>query len=284
MQRLLTAAVATPLAILALFYLPPAGWFVLIALFLEFAVWEYLVIVRAQAPHAPLKALLLFVPLAAVAMSAAMIPNAGPNAGGLDAETYLLIAATLISLGLGSLVLFSRTPLEEAIPALGILCFGIPYFAVPIASLYALKRLDPWLVFLLMAIVWLGDTAAFYVGSKIGRHKLAPVISPKKSWEGAAAGFVTSAAAAAVWSVCRLGRLDLALLGVAALTALAAQVGDLVESMIKRGAGVKDSGHVLPGHGGVLDRMDAMLFAAPVLLIGFWLLRIEGIPSLFLGR
>ena len=181
-------------------------------------------------------------------------------------------------------MLFSRTPLEEAIPALGILCFGIPYFAVPIASLYALKRLDPWLVFLLMAIVWLGDTAAFYVGSKIGRHKLAPVISPKKSWEGAAAGFITSVAAAGVWSVCRLGRLDVALLGVAALTALAAQVGDLVESMIKRGAGVKDSGTVLPGHGGVLDRMDAMLFAAPVLLIGFWLLRIEGIPSLFAGR
>jgi phosphatidate cytidylyltransferase len=280
MQRLLTAAVATPLALLALFYLPPAGWFVLIALFLEVAAWEYLVIVRAQAPRAPLKALLLFVPLAALAMSAAMIPNAGV----LDAETYLLIAATLISIGLGALVLFSRTPLEEAIPALGILGFGIPYFAVPIASLYALKRLDPWLVFLLMAIVWLGDTAAYYVGSKIGRHKLAPVISPKKSWEGAAAGFAASVIAAGVWSVCRLDRLDLALLGVAALTALAAQVGDLVESMIKRGAGVKDSGHVLPGHGGVLDRMDAMLFAAPVLLIGFWLLRIEGIPSLFVGR
>jgi len=284
MQRLLTAAVATPLALLALFYLPPAGWFALIALFLEFAVWEYLVIVRPQAPHAPLKALLLFVPLAALAMSAAMIPNGGPSAGGLDAETYLLIAATLVSVGLGSLVLFSRTPLEEAIPALGILCFGIPYFAVPIASLYALKRLDPWLVFLLMAIVWLGDTAAYYVGSKIGRHKLAPVISPKKSWEGAAAGFAASLLAAGVWSVYRLDRLDWALLGVAALTALAAQVGDLVESMIKRGAGVKDSGNVLPGHGGVLDRMDAMLFAAPVLLIGFWLLRIEGIPSLFLGR
>jgi phosphatidate cytidylyltransferase len=280
MQRILTAAVATPIAILALFYLPPAGWFVLIALFIDLAVWEYLVIVRAQAPGAPLKALLLFVPLAALAMSAAMIPGTGV----LDAETYLLIAATLISVGLGSLVLFCRTPLEEAIPALGILCFGIPYFAVPIASLYALKRLDPWLVFLLMAIVWLGDTAAFYVGSKIGRHKMAPVISPKKSWEGAAAGFLASVLAAGVWSVFRLGRVDIALLGVAALTALAAQVGDLVESMIKRGAGVKDSGTVLPGHGGVLDRMDAMLFAAPVLLIGFWLLRIEGIPSLFAGQ
>jgi phosphatidate cytidylyltransferase len=275
MQRLLTAAVATPLALLALFKFPHVWWFVLIAFLIEVAVWEYLAITRPRAPHAPLTALLLFVPLAALAMSAAMIPESGVL---LAAESHLLIAGAFVSVGLGSLVLLSRTPLEEAIPALGILAFGIPYFAVPIASLHQLKRLDPWLVFLLMAIVWLGDTAAYYVGSRIGRHKMAPVISPKKSWEGAAAGFVTSVLAAAVWSFFRLGRLDPALLGIAALTAVAAQVGDLVESMIKRGAGVKDSGHVLPGHGGVLDRMDAMLFAAPVLLIGFWLLHIDGIP------
>jgi phosphatidate cytidylyltransferase len=280
MQRLLTAAVATPLALLALFYLPPPWWFVLVAVFIDVAVWEYLVIVRGRAPHAPLKTLLLFVPLAALAMSAAMIPSHGV----LEPEAYLLLAATLISVGLGSLVLLSRTPLDEAIPALGILGFGIPYFAAPIASLYALKRLDPWLVFLLMAIVWLGDTAAYYVGSRIGRHKMAPVISPKKSWEGAAAGLVTSLIAAAVWSWWRLGRIDPALFGVAAITAVAAQVGDLVESMIKRGAGVKDSGHVLPGHGGILDRMDAMLFAAPVLLIGLWVLRIDGISSFLPGR
>src|SRR4029079_578849 len=116
----------------------------------------------------------------------------------------------------------SLTPLEEAIPALGILCFGIPYFAVPIASLYALKRLDPWLVFLLFAIVWLGDTAAYYVGSRVGRHKMAPVVSPKKSWEGAAAGFATGVAAAAVWSVWRLGRLHPGVLLLAAATAVAA--------------------------------------------------------------
>jgi phosphatidate cytidylyltransferase len=279
MQRLLTAAVATPLALLALFYLPHVWWFVLVAVFIEIAVWEYLVIVRARAPQAPLRPLLLFVPVAAVAMSASMVPDLGP----FDTESYLLIAAALMAIGLGSLVLLSRTPLEESIPALGILGFGIPYFAVPIAALHQLKRVDPWLVFLLMAIVWLGDTAAYYVGSRIGRHKMAPLISPKKSWEGAAAGFATSVIAAAVWSVWRLGRLDPALLGVAALTAIAAQIGDLVESMIKRGAGVKDSGHVLPGHGGVLDRMDAMLFAAPVLLIGLWLLHIEGI-SVSLGR
>ena len=275
MQRLLTAAVLTPLALAALFLLPHPWWFAFIAVLVEAAVWEYIAMVRPRAPRAPLGALLLFVPLAAVALTASMTIDEG----GFLIERHLLVAATLMSVGLGSLLLLSRTPLEDSIPALGILGFGIPYFAAPIASLHQLQRADPWLVFLLMAIVWLGDTAAYYIGSRIGRHKMAPVISPKKSWEGSIAGFVTSLIAAAVWSAARLGRLDPALLGVAAVTAIAAQVGDLVESMIKRGVGVKDSGSVLPGHGGVLDRLDAMLFAAPVLLIGFWLLGIDGVAS-----
>jgi len=273
MQRLITAAIGTPLALAALFLLPHTWWFLVIAVFIEMAAWEYLAIVRPRAPHAPLWTLLVAMPLLAVALSASAMPGVWP----LAPEASLLIAATLVSVGLGSLILLSRTPLEEALPALGILAFGIPYFAVPIASLHLLKRSDPWLVFLLMAIVWLGDSAAFYAGSQWGRHKMAPVVSPKKSWEGAAAGFLISVAAAAVWCYFRLGRVDPALLGVAAVTTAAAQIGDLVESVIKRGAGVKDSGHVLPGHGGVFDRMDAMLFAAPVLLLGLWLLRIDGI-------
>ncbi len=273
MQRLITAAIGTPLALAALFLLPHTWWFLVIAVFIEMAAWEYLAIVRPRAPHAPLWTLLVVMPLLAVALSASAMPGVWP----LAPEASLLIAATLVSVGLGSLILLSRTPLEEALPALGVLAFGIPYFAVPIASLHLLKRSDPWLVFLLMAIVWLGDSAAFYAGSRFGRHKMAPVVSPKKSWEGATAGFLISVAAAAVWSYFRLGRVDPALLGVAAVTTVAAQIGDLVESVIKRGAGVKDSGHVLPGHGGVFDRMDAMLFAAPVLLLGLWLLRIDGI-------
>ncbi|MES1242847.1 MAG: phosphatidate cytidylyltransferase [Acidobacteriota bacterium] len=274
MQRLLTAAVLTPLALLALFKLPGAWWFALVALLVDVAVYEYIRIVRGRAPHAPLLLLLAIVPLTALAVSASLFEGGAL----LDPRLHLFAGGLLLSVGLSSLLLLSRVPLVETLDALGILGFGSLYFALPIASLHYLQQADPWLVFLLMAIVFLGDTAAYYVGSAVGRHKMAPVISPKKSWEGAAAGFVTSVAAAAVWSYWKLGRVDPELLAVAALTALAAQVGDLVESMIKRGAGVKDSGHILPGHGGILDRLDAMLFAGPVLLLGLWVLGIDGIP------
>jgi phosphatidate cytidylyltransferase len=275
MERLLTAAIATPVALAAVFWLPGWWFFVFIALIINWAAFEYLMIVKPRAPHAPLRLLLLLAPLAAYAISMALTD--GPDIPAM--RLHVLAGALVISVGLGTLLLFSRTPLEETIPALGILGFGIPYFALPIASVYRLRELDPWVVFLLLAIVWLGDTAAFYVGSRIGRHKLAPVISPKKSWEGAAAGFVMAAVVAVVWTLLRLGRMDYGVLAAALVTAMAAQIGDLVESMIKRGSGVKDSGRVLPGHGGVLDRMDAMLFAAPVLLFALWLLQANAVPK-----
>lgn len=269
MKRVLTALIATPIALAALFLLPPVGFLIFVALFLEIAVWEYLTIARPRAPKAPLWALLVLVPVAAVALSLSMLADDGP----FLTERHLLTAAMLLSVGIGSLVLLARTPLDEVIPALGILCFGVPYFAAPIAAVSHLQRIDPWLVFLLFAIVWLGDSAAYYVGRSVGRHKMAPVVSPNKTWEGAAGGFAMSLIATAAWSAWRLGHVDPALLGVAALTAAAAQIGDLMESLIKRGAGVKDSGSILPGHGGVFDRMDAMLFAAPVMLLSLWLLR-----------
>lgn len=254
-----------------IFLLSGIWFFLFVAFFITWAAFEYVAMVRPRAPHAPLSMLVVLVPVAALAMSLAPAPFASSGIDGGVPQQGLLLG-TLVSVGLGALVLFSRTPLEETMESLGILGFGLPYFAVPIASVYRLQQADPWLVFLLLTIVWLGDTAAFFVGSRYGRHRMAPMISPKKSWEGAGAGFVTGLAVAAVWSVFRLGRLDPGLLAVAAVTAAAAQVGDLVESMIKRAVGVKDSGSVLPGHGGVLDRCDAVLFAAPVLLIGAWLL------------
>jgi phosphatidate cytidylyltransferase len=268
MKRLLTAAIGVPLVLAAIFLFKGWWFFALMAAVIEVAVWEYVEILRPQAPKAPLRVLLLLVPATGFALSyAASMPV---SAGAL--RLYLFAGALLLAVGSSTLILFARTPLAEALPALGVLAFGLPYFAAALAALDLLQRMDPWRAILLLAIVWLGDTAAYYVGSRIGRRKLAPVISPKKSWEGAVASFVVALAGAAVWDVCRRGRLEPGLLTAAALTGVAAQIGDLVESLLKRSSGVKDSGNILPGHGGAFDRVDALLFAAPVLLIGLWVL------------
>jgi phosphatidate cytidylyltransferase len=269
MKRVLTAVAGIPVMLAGIFLLSGPWFFLFVAFFLTWAAIEYLGIVRPRAPRAPLPVLLVLVPLSALLMSVPI-----PNQPGWEFVRYMpgwlpgFVALALLPVGLGALLLLSRTPLEETLPALGIFAFGVPYFAVPIASIYRLQSADPWLVFLLLAIVWLGDTAAFYIGGRFGRHKMAPVVSPKKSWEGAAAGFLIALAVAAAWSSWHLGRLDPAVLVLAAATAVAGQLGDLVESMLKRSTGIKDSGTVLPGHGGILDRCDAVLFAAPVLLIG----------------
>jgi phosphatidate cytidylyltransferase len=277
MKRLLTAAIGTPVVLAIVFLAPSPAFFAAMALVLMVAAWEYAAIVRPRLPGMPRWPLLLLLPLIP-AVAWALSFSLSDRAGVATLRLLLFGGALLLSVGLGTLLLLARTPLEETLPALGALGFGVLYFALPLSSLHLLQRLDPWIIFLLLAIVWLGDTAAYYVGSRIGRHKMAPVISPKKSWEGAAASFVVAVLAAAVWDFCRRGALEPGLLAVAAATAVAAQIGDLVESMIKRGSGVKDSGNILPGHGGILDRMDAMLFAAPVLLIGLWLLGI-GFPQ-----
>lgn len=268
-KRLLTGLIGAPIVLALVFLLPPLAFFVLVLAVFGLAAFEYVRLARHWAPSAPLGSLLVWMPLAACALFWPLYRGLAASSPAL----WLVAAAAVIVLGPACTVLFARTVrAPEGFVAVGVLAFGIPYFALPVVCLARLQALDPWLVFLLLAIVWLGDTAAYYVGSRIGRHKMAPKVSPNKSWEGAAAGFAAGLVAAGVWSWWRLGVVDGKLLGVAVLTAIAAQLGDLVESTIKRGAGVKDSSDLLPGHGGIFDRMDAMLFAAPVFLLGLWLL------------
>ena len=282
MQRFATAVVLALVAVAAVLYLPSVWFFVLAAVVIGWASSEFVRIAKVWAPGAPVEVLLVLVPLAAVIL-AGFVPldhSASP-------ELELFGAALLGSVGVGTLVLLARTPLAETFSAFGAFAFGVPYFALPMASLYRLHTVErlpwsgtvradgPWLVILLLAIVALGDSAALYVGKRFGRHKLAPTVSPNKTWEGSAASFVTAMLATALWSAWRLGEIDPRLLLIGALTALAAQVGDLVESMIKRGAGLKDSGRLLPGHGGMLDRIDALIFAAPVFHVGLWLIGLE---------
>lgn len=269
MKRLLTALVGVPLALWANFGLPEPLFFAFILVVMIGCAIEYLRIVRSLAPDSPIWLLYVFLPVVA---SGLWLVASGRVA---DSPVYLLALTALLGIVLPTALLAARIPLAETLPALAIVGFGTVYLALPAVAFARLQGTDPWLVFLLVAIIWLGDTGAFYIGSRWGKHKLAPRISPKKSWEGAIAGFATSLIATGVWSVCQLDRIDLRLLALGAITAVAGQVGDLVESMFKREAGVKDSGSLLPGHGGLLDRMDSALFAAPALLIGAWLIGFE---------
>lgn len=139
-------------------------------------------------------------------------------------------------------------------------------------SMGLIMMIQPLMIVTILTIVWLNDTGAFIVGSTIGRHKMAPRISPKKSWEGFFGGLVFAVGAALVWDVLywKPGGEQIAFgnkivwVGFAIIVAIGAVVGDLIESKFKRTIDVKDSGKLIPGHGGILDRMDATLLAIPL--------------------
>jgi phosphatidate cytidylyltransferase len=178
--------------------------------------------------------------------------------------------------------------LRKGFPAAMVSAFAFVYIALPMASLVQLR--EQWrgafLLLFLLLLVWAGDIFAYFVGKPLGRHRMSPRISPNKSWEGAIASVAASVAVGVLMfhyaqpistALLHAHLIDQrdgiftreASLGpiivLSIILNIAAQLGDLVESLIKRGAGVKDSGAILPGHGGMFDRIDALLFAAPVL-------------------
>lgn len=267
-QRLITGFGVGGFALIAIFTFPPLAAFATWLAVFFLAATEYASIVRHWAPSAPVRSLLIWVPVAAT--GGVLFLRQDPS------ETVTVVTA--LGLGYGLVViaalttLFGRCDVKEGAVSMGFIAFGIPYFAVPPLAMYRLHMVDSWLVFLVVAIVAFGDSAAYFVGRKIGRHKIAPQVSPKKSWEGSLAGFLAGILTTAIWAWFRLGEIPPELLALAAATAVTGQLGDLVESLVKRGAGVKDSSNVLPGHGGFYDRLDALILATPVFALGLWLL------------
>jgi len=172
----------------------------------------------------------------------------------------------LFVLGIATITLFTRRPLVETLPAAGISASALLLVAFPLSyavRLHGAGAQGPVLLLFAMVIIWVGDSAAYFVGRWIGKHPLAPHLSPKKTWEGTAASFLGSLIVALVFA--RFLTVPLPhLLAMAALGNVAGQIGDLLESAYKRSAGIKDSGSLLPGHGGVLDRIDALILAIPV--------------------
>ena len=169
---------------------------------------------------------------------------------------------------------FSSRAVETAADEVGVTLLGLFYVPFLFGYVLMLRDLDQgrlWVLFL-FAAVWAGDTGAYYLGSRFGRRRLHPRVSPRKTWEGAVGGLGCSLAAAALAGALLFpGRSAAAMAGFGGLLGAAGQAGDLAESLIKRCSGSKDSGSLFPGHGGVLDRFDGVLFAAPLLYYVLWL-------------
>lgn len=199
------------------------------------------------------------------------------NPAGYAAGLFLLILPsseglflTLFALLALLLTLRSRD-LGAVLPLAGGLVLGVIYVFGPWRAGVGLRALSPWWMLFALAVNWAGDTFAYYTGRAIGKRKLAPRVSPGKSWEGTIASSVAAMVLGTVYLHYLLPQTPLVSAVFLCFAANAAgQLGDLAESALKRGAGVKDSGTLLPGHGGWLDRVDSSLFSVPVV---YWLIQ-----------
>jgi phosphatidate cytidylyltransferase len=301
MQRVLTAVVLGPLVILAVFKAPLWLYALILAAIALACASEYLNIAKAHNLQ-PLRALTYISILAVLGdyyLSILVRGLRGTNATGWQIlrdpiyqyEVLLVLVSAVPFIMLVAAML--TEDLRQALPSAAVSYLGVPYIGITLGFLLFTRALIPdgaFAVFYFLLVVWAGDIPAYYVGRAIGKHRMAPRISPGKSWEGATASVIGSmivgtlllvynapiAGALYRWKLLSSGSvLDgnpqpehnaiwMAILASVSIN-IAAQLGDLVESMMKRGADLKDSGTLLPGHGGVLDRVDALLLASPVL-------------------
>jgi phosphatidate cytidylyltransferase len=311
-KRVLTAAILIPLVVLALFKAPLWLFTLLVLGVAVLAAREYLDISEAQGfrpfrwlSYVSLGCLFAFVTWGSLEV-ARQLPWWISGVSMAEGISGLLLVAAPFVLMIASM---RRDPLSQSLPDAAISFLLLPYVGLSLVCLVLMRAYENGALFVLflMLVVWTGDIAAYYVGSAVGKHKLAPRVSPGKSWEGTIASAVgavlvaillLSFASPIFWGLNRIRLLDVpgsvlytpssrtasfppAPVWLAVLFGLcvnvAAQFGDLVESALKRGAGVKDSGTLLPGHGGVLDRIDALLFAAPT----GWLFYVSGLGVYF---
>lgn len=252
MTRVLTALVLIPVALGLIFLAPPVVVRAALALVGMLCLHEFyglmgrLKIRPFQVAGLVAGAMLIAVPT---------LPHPG-----------FLVALCVLLLGTAT---FDSRPVEETYSSASSTLFGVIYTCAPFALAAHLHGLSPHWIFLPLAIGWAGDSAAYYVGRAIGKHKLAPSVSPGKTWEGTIGSIVlgTIVGAAYLHYVHPVVLAPWAVIALPCVVNIAGQIGDLAESALKRGAGAKDSGTLLPGHGGFLDRMDGSLFAFPAVYL-----------------
>ncbi len=287
MKRVITAAILIPLVMLAVFRAPNWIFILLVAAVALLALSEYFEIVAGYGVE-PFRFLgyLITLTLFAIAFWAAVSAETPSAVTVLSGLIFLFCFAPFVLL----CAAMPRSDLRAGLPAACFSYLGIVYVGFSLLTLVFLRMMPAGWFFVLFTffVVWAGDTFAYYVGRTLGRTPFAPRISPKKTWEGALASlfgsvifallltrFATPIAAGLTQAHLLTAPVSFVptpwwiVTILALLLNLAAQLGDLLESLMKRGAGVKDSGHLLPGHGGILDRIDALLFASPVALLLF---------------
>lgn len=254
MKRVLTALFLVPVCVYSALFAPWWFFFAVLAVVALLCMREYAQITESFAPLgylagilillAPQRDLLLLFVLSALAAMCLQLSAPDHRKGFARASALVLGIVYIFGSWKTGILLHDGAPQPGA--------FGVPAG-------------HHWLMFGLM-VNWIGDTGAYYVGKNFGRHKMAPAISPGKSWEGAVASAITGILFGVIYLPLTIRGTSPLQAGLLALAANAAgQVGDLAESAIKRGAGVKDSGSLLPGHGGMMDRVDSSMFALPVL-------------------
>jgi phosphatidate cytidylyltransferase len=269
MKRVLTALILIPVVLLLVFLWPQSSWLftLAVAAVAALAAWEFLGLAQNSGATPPRIAVLVAI-LALFACNLIW-----------DQRDHTAAIVVVLSLALLVYCTFFR-PVDMMLADASTSIFCFLYIGTTLITLPSLREEanGPSLVAFLLCAVWAGDMAALYVGRAWGRHKMAPSLSPNKTWEGA----LGSIAGSLLVTGALLGLAHLLMaqwnrawlsypedlwywLGMAVIINIAAQVGDLAESALKRSAGVKDSGSLLPGHGGVLDRIDALLLATPVL-------------------
>jgi phosphatidate cytidylyltransferase len=271
--RILTAIVLIPAVVALVWWGPPALLAGIAAVVSIFALHEFFHLasrmgMRAFSKWTSFSAALLFYAQYSLGLVETHVLSGGVSfvrdaAGGL----LSLEAALLIFLfGCVAIGLATRKPLADVLPAMAASAAGLIFIALPFSYLVRLneiERVGRQLVLFTLCLIWAGDMLAYFVGRSLGRIPMAPALSPKKTWEGALGNILASLLVGVLFA--RWMQMDaLILLVIAGLGNIAGQMGDLIESAYKRGAAVKDSGTLVPGHGGVLDRIDSLILAAPV--------------------
>ncbi len=267
--REITAAVGIPVAIWVVGWADPRVFNVTLAIVAALALYEFLAMGRNKGYELPV---VLCIGLMLFTIAAFVFENVSVEMGMF--ATLLIIPASYV---------FRRKSIEESLPSSAIAVLGTMYIGMLGGSLIRLRNDFPVgakLIAFLLIVVWIGDAGAYYVGKNFGKTKLSPVISPKKTIEGGIGGVLTSITAAIVIHFTFFPEFPLVHAIIAGvILSLSGMVGDLAESMWKRSAEVKDSGTLIPGHGGFFDRFDSILFTAPILYV-YWTLIVHDFKSL----